>query len=112
MGLLASLNVCLTTLWFSTASQVVVVEVSVPGHSAEQLEVEVAKPLERVLGALPSVRRLSSSMGSGIYRLEIDYGTPPTAGVLREVTATVENARAQLPSAAAAVVSLQPPRLR
>jgi len=109
----AALVLCVSTLAVSAVLQVVVVEVAVPGRSPEQLEVEVAVPLERVLSKLPLVQSVNSSISDGFCRLEVSYQASPSPASIAQVKAAVKATRIHFPPAAAApIVSVKPPRIQ
>ena len=108
-----TLVLCGSTLAVSAALQFVVVEVSVPGRSPEQLEVEVAVPLERAFSKLPLVQRVKSSTSDGFCRIEVSYQASPSPASIAQVKAAVEATRIHFPSAAEVpIVSVKLPSIQ
>jgi len=75
------------------------VQASLPGASPESMASTVAAPLERALGSIAGVTRISSSSNQGSTRIlltfELDRNIDEAA---REVQAAINAARSQLPS--------------
>ncbi|WP_233010088.1 efflux RND transporter permease subunit [Rheinheimera faecalis] len=77
----------------------IVVTASLPGASPESMAATVATPLERALGSIAGINRISSSsnQGSAQIRLEFDLDRNVDEAA-REVQAAINAARSQLPS--------------
>lgn len=80
---------------------------SLPGASAAQLEVEVAKPVEDAIAQLPKVHYLASKIVEGevLIRVEFDQSRP-SERCLFELKDTIDRIRGNLP------VDLEPARIR
>jgi multidrug efflux pump subunit AcrB len=107
----AVLFLCVSAI-VEAAVQVVVVEVLAPGRSFEQVEVDVAIPLERVLSKLPLVQSLRSSIADSLCRIEVFYQGVPSPASIAEVEAAVEAARVGLPKAVVTTVSVGSSRIQ
>jgi multidrug efflux pump len=77
----------------------IVVTASLPGASPESMAATVATPLERALGSIAGINRISSNsnQGSAQIRLEFDLDRNVDEAA-REVQAAINAARSQLPS--------------
>ena len=75
------------------------VSASLPGASPESMAATVATPLERALGTIPGVTRLSSSSNQGSTRIDLQFSLERNVDeAAREVQAAINAARAQLPA--------------
>jgi len=63
-------------------SNVVAIETSVQGATAEQVEEAIAVPLEQALHGLPGVTWVRSSSTDGACRIEVEYDGEPTEQAL------------------------------
>ncbi len=70
-----------------------------PGASPESMAATVATPLERALGSIPGITRITSSSNQGNTRIDLQFSLDRDIDeVAREVQAALNAARAQLPS--------------
>src|SRR5690606_18161925 len=70
-----------------------------PGASPESMAATVATPLERALGSIPGITRLTSSSSQGSSRIDLQFSLDRDVDeAAREVQAALNTARAQLPS--------------
>jgi len=75
------------------------VSASLPGASPESMAATVATPLERALGTIPGVTRLTSSSNQGNVRVDLQFSLDRNVDeAAREVQAAINAARAQLPA--------------
>ncbi len=75
------------------------VSASLPGASPESMAATVATPLERALGTIPGITRISSSSNQGNVRIDLQFTLDRNVDeAAREVQAAINAARAQLPS--------------
>ena len=75
------------------------VSASMPGASPESMAATVATPLERALGTIPGVTRITSSNSQGSTRISLEFSLDRNVDeAAREVQAAINAARAQLPS--------------
>ncbi|KRG78802.1 acriflavine resistance protein B [Stenotrophomonas ginsengisoli] len=75
------------------------VSASLPGASPESMAATVATPLERALGTIPGVTRLTSSSNQGNARIDLQFSLERNVDeAAREVQAAINAARAQLPA--------------
>src|SRR5690606_24553315 len=72
---------------------------SLPGASPESMAATVATPLERALGSIPGITRITSSSNQGNVRVDLQFSLDRNIDeAAREVQAALNAARAQLPS--------------
>ena len=72
---------------------------SMPGASPESMAATVATPLERALGSIPGITRITSSSNQGNTRIDLQFSLDRDIDeAAREVQAALNAARAQLPS--------------
>src|SRR5690606_1698685 len=70
-----------------------------PGASPESMAATVATPLERALGSIPGITRLTSNSSQGSSRIDLRFSLDRDVDdAAREVQAAINTARAQLPS--------------
>ncbi|HIY71075.1 MAG TPA: efflux RND transporter permease subunit [Candidatus Luteimonas excrementigallinarum] len=75
------------------------VTASLPGASPESMAATVATPLERALGTIPGITRITSSNSQGSTRIHLQFALDRNVDeAAREVQAAINAARAQLPS--------------
>src|SRR5690606_20252655 len=75
------------------------VSASMPGASPESMAANVATPLERALGTIPGVTRITSSNSQGSTRIHLQFTLDRNVDeAAREVQAAINAARSQLPS--------------
>lgn len=75
------------------------VTASLPGASPESMASTVATPLERALGTIPGITRITSSNSQGSTRIHLQFALDRNVDeAAREVQAAINAARAQLPS--------------
>ena len=75
------------------------VSASLPGASPESMAATVATPLERALGTIPGITRITSSSNQGSTRIDLQFSLDRDVDeAAREVQAAINAARAQLPS--------------
>ena len=75
------------------------VTASLPGASPESMAATVATPLERALGTIPGITRITSSNSQGSTRINLQFALDRNVDeAAREVQAAINAARAQLPS--------------
>ena len=75
------------------------VSASMPGASPESMAANVATPLERALGTIPGVTRITSSNSQGSTRIHLQFTLDRDVDeAAREVQAAINAARSQLPS--------------
>ncbi len=75
------------------------VSASLPGASPESMAATVATPLERALGTIPGITRITSSSNQGSARIDLQFRLDRNVDeAAREVQAAINAARAQLPS--------------
>ena len=77
----------------------IVVTASLPGASPESMAATVATPLERALGSISGIRRISSSSSQGSTQVRLEFELDRNVDdAAREVQAAINAARGQLPS--------------
>ncbi|HEY0923130.1 efflux RND transporter permease subunit [Rheinheimera pacifica] len=77
----------------------IVVTASLPGASPESMAATVATPLERALGSISAIRRISSSSSQGSTQVRLEFELDRNVDdAAREVQAAINAARSQLPS--------------
>lgn len=77
----------------------IVVTASLPGASPESMAATVATPLERALGSISGVSRISSSSSQGSTQIRLEFELDRNVDdAAREVQAAINAARSQLPS--------------
>ncbi|GAA0545738.1 efflux RND transporter permease subunit [Rheinheimera aquimaris] len=77
----------------------IVVTASLPGASPESMAATVATPLERALGSISGIRRISSSSNQGSTQVRLEFELDRNVDdAAREVQAAINAARSQLPS--------------
>lgn len=77
----------------------IVVTASLPGASPESMASTVATPLERALGSISGIRRISSSSNQGSTQVRLEFELDRNVDdAAREVQAAINAARGQLPS--------------
>ena len=77
----------------------IVVTASLPGASPESMAATVATPLERALGSISGIRRISSSSNQGSTQVRLEFELDRNVDdAAREVQAAINAARGQLPS--------------
>ena len=77
----------------------IVVSASLPGASPESMAATVATPLERALGSIAGIRRISSSSNQGSTQIRLEFELDRNVDdAAREVQAAINAARSQLPS--------------
>jgi len=77
----------------------IVVSASLPGASPESMASTVATPLERALGSIAGIRRISSSSSQGASQIRLEFELNRNVDeAAREVQAAINSARSQLPS--------------
>ncbi|KAF1685891.1 acriflavine resistance protein B [Pseudoxanthomonas broegbernensis] len=70
-----------------------------PGASPESMAATVATPLERALGSIPGITRLTSASSQGSSRIDLQFSLDRDVDeAAREVQAAINTARAQLPA--------------
>ena len=69
---------------FAASGDVVVVEVLVPNTTAELVEQQVTRPLERAFVALIGVTQVKSISGESLSHLEVRYAFAPTPGEVEQ----------------------------
>ncbi len=75
------------------------ISANLPGASPESMAATVATPLERALGSIPGITRLTSSSSQGSSRIDLQFSLDRDVDeAAREVQAAINTARAQLPS--------------
>ncbi|WP_024889190.1 efflux RND transporter permease subunit [Luteimonas huabeiensis] len=75
------------------------VSASLPGASPESMAATVATPLERALGTIPGITRITSSSGQGTTRIDLQFSLDRNVDeAAREVQAALNAAQAQLPA--------------
>jgi len=75
------------------------VTASLPGASPESMAATVATPLERALGTIPGITRITSTSTQGSSRVELQFDLGRDVNeAAREVQAAINVSRAQLPS--------------
>ncbi|AKC87559.1 efflux RND transporter permease subunit [Pseudoxanthomonas suwonensis] len=75
------------------------VNASLPGASPESMAATVATPLERALGSIPGITRLTSASNQGNTRIDLQFSLDRNVDeAAREVQAAINAARAQLPA--------------
>ncbi|HRO87984.1 MAG TPA: efflux RND transporter permease subunit [Chiayiivirga sp.] len=75
------------------------VSASLPGASPESMAATVATPLERALGTIPGITRITSSSNQGTTRIDLQFALDRDVDeAAREVQAAINVARAQLPA--------------
>ncbi len=75
------------------------VSASLPGASPESMAATVATPLERALGTIPGITRITSGSNQGNTRIDLQFSLDRNIDeAAREVQAALNAARAQLPS--------------
>ncbi|MEH8017175.1 efflux RND transporter permease subunit [Rheinheimera muenzenbergensis] len=77
----------------------IVVSASLPGASPESMAATVATPLERALGSISGIRRISSSSNQGSTQVRLEFELERNVDdAAREVQAAINAARGQLPA--------------
>lgn len=77
----------------------IVVSANLPGASPESMAATVATPLERALGSISGIRRISSSSSQGSAQVRLEFELDRNVDdAAREVQAAINAARGQLPS--------------
>ncbi|GAB2912344.1 efflux RND transporter permease subunit [Rheinheimera gaetbuli] len=77
----------------------IVVTAGLPGASPESMAATVATPLERALGSISGIRRISSSSSQGSTQIRLEFELDRNVDdAAREVQAAINAARGQLPS--------------
>jgi multidrug efflux pump len=77
----------------------IVVTASLPGASPESMAATVATPLERALGSISGIRRISSSSSQGSTQVRLEFELQRNVDdAAREVQAAINAARGQLPA--------------
>jgi len=75
------------------------VTANLPGASPESMAATVAAPLERALGTIPGITRITSGSSQGSTRIDLQFRLDRDVDeAAREVQAALNAARAQLPS--------------
>lgn len=75
------------------------VTANLPGASPESMASTVATPLERALGTIPGVTRITSGSSQGSTRIDLQFSLDRNVDeAAREVQAAINTARAQLPA--------------
>ena len=75
------------------------VTASLPGASPESMAATVATPLERALGTIPGITRITSSSSQGSTRINLQFTLDRDVDeAAREVQAAINASRAQLPA--------------
>lgn len=75
------------------------VTASLPGASPESMAATVATPLERALGSISGIQRISSNSSQGSTQIRIEFELDRNVdAAAREVQAAINAARGQLPS--------------
>lgn len=77
----------------------IVVNASLPGASPESMAATVATPLERALGSIAGINRISSSSNQGSTQIRLEFALDRNVDdAAREVQAAINAVRAQLPA--------------
>lgn len=77
----------------------IVVSANLPGASPESMAATVATPLERALGSISGIRRISSSSNQGSTQIRLEFDLERNVDeAAREVQAAINTVRNQLPS--------------
>ena len=75
------------------------VTANLPGASPESMAATVATPLERALGSIPGISRLTSNSSQGNARIDLQFTLDRDVDeAAREVPAAINAAQAQLPA--------------
>lgn len=75
------------------------VRASLPGASPESMAATVATPLERALGSIPGITRISSNSNQGNAEIDLRFSLDRDVDeAAREVQAAINTARGQLPA--------------
>ncbi|WP_298220175.1 efflux RND transporter permease subunit [Halothiobacillus sp.] len=99
-GLYALINIPVEVLPRFDFPQISIVT-SLPGSSTQELEAEIARPIENELLALPQVTHIRSTIGHGQVATHVRFAehSNPTLD-LQMVNGAIDRARSQLPNAA------------
>ncbi len=77
----------------------IVVTASLPGASPESMAATVATPLERALGSIAGIKRISSNSNQGSTQIRLEFELDRNVDeAARDVQASINTVRAQLPS--------------
>ncbi len=77
----------------------IVVTASLPGASPESMAATVATPLERALGSIAGIKRISSNSNQGSTQIRLEFELDRNVDeAARDVQASINAVRAQLPS--------------
>jgi len=77
----------------------IVVSASLPGGNPDAMAATVATPLERALGAISGLRRISSASNQGSTQIRLEFDLDRNVDdAAREVQAAINAVRAQLPA--------------
>lgn len=77
----------------------IVVSASLPGASPESMAATVATPLERALGSIAGIRRISSNSNQGSTQVRLEFELDRNVDeAARDVQAAINAVRGQLPS--------------
>lgn len=110
---LAALTLGWLTVTGATEPNVVAARVEYPGASAEQVERDVAIPLERLLEKLQGVKAVTSRSDEGKLLVEVRFGGSAEKKELARVEKAVQEFKAAAPSPIGTpLLSLEPASLR
>jgi hypothetical protein len=70
---------------------VVVARSSIPGVSAEQIEADVAIPLEEAVRKLPGVKGIKSQASDAEFLMEVHFDRPAGSNELKEVQQVIDD---------------------
>ncbi len=77
----------------------IVVTASLPGASPESMAATVATPLERALGSIAGIKRISSNSNQGSTQIRLEFALDRDVDeAARDVQAAINTVRSQLPS--------------
>jgi len=77
----------------------IVVTANLPGASPESMAATVATPLERALGSIAGIKRISSNSNQGSTQIRLEFELDRDVDeAARDVQASINTVRAQLPS--------------
>lgn len=77
----------------------IVVTANLPGASPESMAATVATPLERALGSIAGIKRISSNSNQGSTQIRLEFELDRNVDeAARDVQASINTVRAQLPS--------------
>ncbi|MCB5226472.1 efflux RND transporter permease subunit [Alishewanella sp. 16-MA] len=77
----------------------IVVTANLPGASPDSMAATVATPLERALGSISGIRRISSSSSQGATQIRLEFELDRNVdAAAREVQAAINASRGQLPA--------------